>query len=52
MFLLSHVCHSCTHTPTLTQGGRSTSKRPVETGTQSKGDVDYQWLPEGTLPSK
>ena len=35
-----------------TQGGRSTTKRPVETGTQSKGDVDYQWLPEGTVPSK
>ena len=35
-----------------TQGGRSTTKRPVEIGTQSKGDIDYQWLPKGTVPSK
>ena len=30
--------------------GRSGNKRPVETGTQGKGDIDYQWLPEGSVP--
>ena len=29
------------------QGGRSTNRKYVETGTQAKGDVDYQWIPEG-----
>ena len=33
------------------QGGRS-AKKPIETGTQGKDDIDYQWLPEGTIPSK
>ena len=45
-FAISVPLHS------YTQGGRSTTKRPVETGTQSKDDVDYQWLPEGAIPSK
>ena len=31
--------------------GRPSSKRPVETGTQGKEDIDYQWLPEGAIPN-
>ncbi len=30
------------------QGGRPSSRKPVETGTQGKGDIDYQWLPPET----
>lgn len=28
----------------------SSSKKPLETGTQNKDDIDYQWLPPGTIP--
>ena len=36
------------------QGGRSSSKKaPVEMGTQNKrSNIDYSWLPEGTIPSE
>lgn len=34
------------------QGGRTTTKKTIETGTQGKDDIDYQWLPEGAIPSK
>ena len=41
VLIMGNVC--CTQ-------GRSGNKRPVETGTQGKGDIDYQWLPEGSVP--
>lgn len=46
MFIIHYVY------TTVRRGGRSTTKRPVETGTQNKDDVDYQWLPEGAIPKK
>lgn len=41
MFIIHYVY------TTVRRGGRSSSRKYVETGTQSKGDVDYQWIPEG-----
>lgn len=46
MFIIHYVY------TTVRRGGKTTAKRPVETGTQSKDDVDYQWLPEGAIPKK
>ena len=40
-----------THTHTHTQGGRSAPRKPVETGTHDKDGVDYQWVPDGALPT-
>ncbi len=33
----------------LLQKKRLSKPRPVEMGTQNKGDVDYDWLPKETL---
>ena len=34
---------------TLQKKRLSKPRQPIEMGTQNKGDVDYDWLPEGTL---
>ena len=31
------------------RGSRSKARPAIETGTQNKGDVDYDWLPKETL---
>ena len=43
----SLVCLLLMHN--ILKGSRS-SKKPVETGTQNKDDIDYQWLPKGSIP--
>lgn len=30
---------------------KSTRRAPIETGTQNKDGVDYNWLPPGTVPT-
>lgn len=40
------------NTHTHTQGGRTAPRKPIETGTQDKAGVDYQWVPDGAIPSK
>ena len=44
-------CLNCLHFHTLLQGGRSAARKTVETGTQDKDGVDYQWVPDGALPT-
>lgn len=43
MFIIHYVY------TTVRKTSRS-SKKPIETGTQSKDDIDYQWLPKGSIP--